>query len=52
MPGKPRPAVRNEPGRLELAIEATPWIAVREGIVCGVVLPAGTRAGSTPDSKL
>ena len=52
IPGNPRPAERNEPGRLELAIEAIPRIAVREGIVCGVAVPAGTRAGSSPDSKL
>ena len=52
MPGRPRPAERNDPGRLELAIEATPWIAVMEGVVPDLVESTGNRATSTPACKL
>lgn len=52
MPGKPWPADRNEPGRLELEMEATPWILVTDGVLPSVVVATADDDVSTPACKL
>lgn len=52
IPGNPRPADFNEPERVELVIEAIPWILVTVGVVAAVVWTPATADVSTPLCKL